>query len=119
MRPGTIFIVILGLVIGMGVYNWSEQIFPSPTDNRGSQAVDCSSISIKFPDQSSNETHHTVYVQSGQQRAYAVIFEGENSNYTEIVEDPAQGGVSQITAPVSGLKDLRVTVNGCSRVFRP
>jgi hypothetical protein len=119
IRPGTIFIVILGLIIGMGVYNWSEQIFPSPTDNSGSQAVDCSSISIEFVDQSSNDTHHTVYVQSGQERSYAVIMRGENLNHTEIVENPGRGEVSQITAPVSDLNDLWVTVNGCSRVFRP
>lgn len=119
MRPGAIFIVMLGLVIGMGVYNWSEQLFPSPVDNEGSKAVDCSSIGIKFVDRSGNESHHTVYIQSGQERSYAVIFRGENRNHTEIIEDPARGEVSRVTAPISSLDDLRVTVSGCSRVFRP
>ncbi|MFB6190076.1 MAG: hypothetical protein ABEJ91_00715 [Candidatus Nanohaloarchaea archaeon] len=119
MRPGTIFIVVLGLIIGMGVFNWSEQIFPSPESNSGTQAVDCSGISIEFVGRESNGTHHTVYIQSGQERSYAVIMNGEARNHTEIVENPARGSVEQVTAPVDSLKGMWVTVNGCSRVFRP
>lgn len=119
LRPGTVFIVALGLVIGMGIYNWSESLFPSAEQNGSSKAIDCSTLQVNFVDTQQNGTHKLVYVQTNRDQPYAVTFEGESGNFTRIIDDPAPGEVSEIAAPLSSVEDVEVAVNGCSRVFRP
>ncbi|MFB6191024.1 MAG: hypothetical protein ABEJ64_01200 [Candidatus Nanohaloarchaea archaeon] len=119
MRPGTIFIVAVGLVIGLGVYNWSEQLFPSPEKNDSSRAIDCSTLDVNFLGQEDNGTHHTVFVQPSRRVSYAVVFEGSQDNFTRIVESSPAGEVTELTAPISPVQGVRAKVDGCSRVFRP
>ncbi|MFB6190617.1 MAG: hypothetical protein ABEJ91_03525 [Candidatus Nanohaloarchaea archaeon] len=116
LRPGTVFILVLALLVGLGVYNWSEDLFPQPEKTA---SFECSRIEVSFVERQSNGTHTSVFLQVNTGRSYAITFHGGGENFTRIVEEPGREAIREIQAPVSPVSSMEVKVNGCSRVFRP
>lgn len=121
IRPGTVLIVLIAAAIGLVVVNWSQALLDrtGESSDQGSSAIECTTLDVNFASQENNGTHHTVFLQLNKDaEAVAVTFEGEDENVTRLVNDPAPGSISGVTAPLSTVNEIKANVKGCSRIFR-
>ena len=119
LRPGTLFLMMIMLVVGFGIVSWSSQdVFGDEPLQRQEQTIACSNVNLKFLDHTSNATHETVYIQVNKPvDAVLVNFEGDR-NVTQVVDYGSAQRIVQVSARLNNLSGIEARVSGCERLFR-
>lgn len=123
IKPGSIALVVVGVLLAYGGYQWADSSFDRVTeksDEYQNKAIECSSLELEFVSRDSNLTHTTVYVMPNRpiERLY-VMFEGESRNVTDVAERVPSGHLERFSAPIENTSRIRAGTASCSRVFEP
>lgn len=120
LKPGTVFLVIVGILLTSGMYFWISEYFDrtgAQSVQEGAQSIDCSTLSVDFVDEERNETHKEYFIQVDKPaKRIVTVFRGQE-NHSVIRQDFDSGEIKSFSAPVNDLETVEVHVQGCERVF--
>ncbi len=121
VKPGTVFMFVLMLVFGVGMYTWASSHLEDTgrsSMKEGREAIECSTLDIDIEEFDINETHTRVFFQPNTdvENVY-VRFRGGEENVTKVEKSVSAGNIVRSTAPFTDFETVSVKADSCERIF--
>lgn len=120
VKPGTVFMFILILVMGIGVFHWASGTIKESSKNsmdKQDDAFKCSGINVELANlRTSNNTVNAFFIVNRDVDRVYVNFEGDR-NVTREVEYGGQNSLSNVSVTLEGFEEVSFRAPPCEQRF--